>query len=136
VLEKVLGFLRRFLKLEFLKFVGYGAVSYLLAVGTTTLLTRVLHLDRKLAYAIAQGTVLCVNFFVNKFFIFEPSKKRNPFLQFAFFAAGNAGFRLVDWGLFSLLSLLFKSIPIPVAAFLSALSVLPLKFLFMRKGVF
>jgi putative flippase GtrA len=134
VLEKVLGFLRRFLKLEFLKFVGYGAVSYLLAVGTTTLLTRVFHLDRKLAYAIAQVTVLCVNFFVNKFFIFEPSKKRNPFLQFAFFAAGNAGFRLVDWGLFSLLSLGIKSIP--VAAFLSALSVLPLKFLFMRKGVF
>ena len=135
-MTRVVRFLKRFLKPEFLKFVGYGAVSYLLAVGTTTLLTKVLHLDRKLAYAIAQVTVLCVNFFVNKFFIFEASKKRNPFLQFLLFAAGNAGFRLVDWGIFSLLSLGIKSIPVPVAAFLSALSVLPVKFLFMRKGVF
>src|SRR4030042_5104551 len=133
-MSAVLRLLKRFLKPEFLKFVGYGAVSYLLAVGTTTLLTRVLHLDRRLAYAIAQVTVLCVNFFVNKFFIFEPSRKRNPFLQFAYFAAGNAGFRLVDWGLFSLLSLGIKSIPL--AAFLSAASVLPFKFVFMRKGVF
>ena len=134
-MTRVVRFLKRFLKPEILKFVGYGAVSYLRAVGTTTLLTKVLHLDRKLAYAIAQVTVLCVNFFVNKYFIFEPSKKRNPFLQFLLFAAGNAGFRLVDWGIFSLLSLVIKSIPVPVAAFLSALSVLPLKFLFMRKGV-
>ena len=133
-MSAVLRLLKGFLKPEFLKFVGYGAVSYLLAVGTTTLLTKVLHLDRRLAYAIAQVTVLCVNFFVNKFFIFQPSTKKNPILQFLLFAAGNAGFRLVDWGLFSLLSLGIKSIP--VAAFISAASVLPLKFLFMRKGVF
>jgi putative flippase GtrA len=135
-MSRAVPFLKRFLNLEFLKFVAYGAFSYLLAVGTTMLLTKVFHLDRKLAYAIAQVTVLCVNFFVNKFFIFEPSRKRNPFFQFFLFAAGNGGFRLLDWGIFSLLSLAIKTIPVPVAAFASALSVLPLKFLFMRKGVF
>src|SRR4030042_3281913 len=132
-MSAVLRLLKRFLKLEFLKFVGYGAVSYLLAVGTTTLLTKVLHLDRRLAYAIAQVTVLCVNFFVNKFFIFQPSTKKNPILQFLLFEAGNAGIRLVDWGLFSLLSLGIKSIP--VAAFISEVSVRPLNFVFTRTDV-
>ncbi len=131
---RLLGFFKRFLKPEFLKFVGYGVVSYLLAAGSTTLLVKVLHLDRKLAYAIAQVAVLCVNFFVSKYFIFQPSRKRNPLVQFLLFAAVNAGFRLVDWGIFSLLSLVIDSIP--VAVFISASSVLPFKFLFMRKGVF
>ena len=130
----MIAFLKRLLKPEFLKYAGYGAVSYLLAVGITTLLTKALHLDRKLAYGIAQVTVLCLNFLVAKFFIFEQSRKRNPFLQFLLFAAGNAGFRLVDWGIFSLLSLVIASIPL--TAFLSALTVLPLKYLFLKKGVF
>jgi putative flippase GtrA len=126
--------LKRFLKPDFYKYAGYGVVSYLLAVGITTLLTGGLHLDRKLAYGIAQVAVLCVNFLVAKFFIFEQSRKRSPLIQFLLFAAGNAGFRLVDWGIFSLLSLLIKSIPI--TAFVSALTVLPLKYLFLKKGVF
>ncbi len=131
---RVIRFLRRILKPDFLKYAGYGVVSYLLAVGITTLLTKVLHLDRKLAYGIAQVTVLCLNFLVAKFFIFEPSRKRNTLLQFLLFAGGNAGFRFVDWGIFSLLSLLIKSIP--ATAFVSAIIVLPLKYLFMKKGVF
>ncbi len=133
-MDWVVRFAKRFLRLEFLKFVGYGIISYPLAVGTTLLLTKVLHLDRKLAYAFAQVVVLGVNFLVSKFLIFEPSKRRNPFYQFGLFTGVNAGFRLVDWGLFSLLSLGIKSIPL--ASFLSAASVLPFKFLFMRKGVF
>ncbi len=131
---RLLDSLKRFLQPEFLKFLGYGVVSYLLAAGSTTLLVKVLHLDRKLAYAIAQVAVLCVNFFVSKYFIFQPSGKRNPLVQFLLFTAVNAGFRLVDWGIFSLLSLVIDSIP--VAVFISASSVLPFKFLFMRKGVF
>ncbi len=130
----MIAILKRFLKPEFLKYAGYGAISYLLAVGITTLLTRVLRLDRKLAYGIAQVTVLCLNFLVAKFFIFEQSRKRSPIIQFLLFAVGNAGFRLVDWGVFSLLSLFIKSIP--AAAFVSAVTVLPLKYLFMKKGVF
>ncbi len=130
----MIAFLKRFIKPDFLKYAGYGVVSYLMAVGITTLLTRMLHLDRKLAYGIAQVTVLCLNFLVAKFFIFEKTRKRNPFVQFLLFAAGNAGFRLLDWGIFSLLSLLIDSIP--VAAFFSALAVLPLKYLFLKKGVF
>ena len=43
------AFLKRFLKPDFLKYAGYGVVSYLLAVGITTLLTNGLHLDRKLS---------------------------------------------------------------------------------------
>ena len=131
---RLLDSLKRFLQPEFLKFLGYGVVSYLLAAGSTTLLVKVLHLDRKLAYAIAQVVVLGVNFLVSKFLIFEPSKRRSPFYQFGLFTAVNAGFRLVDWGIFTLLSLGIKSIP--VASFLSAASVLPFKFLLMRKGVF
>ncbi len=130
----VVGLVKRLLKPEFLKFVGYGVISYPLALGTTLLLTKVLQLDRKLAYAIAQVAVLGVNFLVSKFLIFEPSKRRNPFYQFGLFTAVNAGFRLLDWGIFTLLSLGIKSIP--VASFLSAASVLPFKFLLMRQGVF
>ncbi len=133
-MDWVVRFAKRFLRLEFLKFVGYGIISYPLAVGTTLLLTKVAHLDRKLAYGIAQVAVLGVNFLVSKFLIFEPSKRRNPFYQFGLFTAVNAGFRLLDWGLFTLLSLGIKSIP--VASFLSAASVLPFKFLLMRRGVF
>jgi putative flippase GtrA len=132
--EYLARLLRRFFQPEFLKFVGYGVVSYALAAGSTTLLVKGLHLDRRLAYAIAQVAVLCVNFFVSKYFIFEPSRRRNPFVQFLLFVAVNAGFRLADWGIFSLLSLAIESIP--VAVFISASSVLPFKFLFMRKGVF
>ena len=133
-MDWLVRFAKRFLKLEFLKFVGYGVISYPLAVGTTLLLTKVLQLDRKLAYGIAQVVVLGVNFVVSKFLIFEPSKRRNPFYQFGLFAAVNSGFRLLDWGIFTLLSLGIKSIPL--ASFLSAASVLPFKFLLMRKGVF
>jgi putative flippase GtrA len=125
---------KRLIQSDFLKFVGYGPLSYLLAVGMTTLLTQVLHFDRKLAYGIAQIVVLCANFLVSKFLIFKQVRKTSPFLQFLLFAAVNAGFRLMDWGVFSLLSLLHWSIPL--TAFLSALSVLPLKYLTMKKGVF
>jgi putative flippase GtrA len=125
---------KRFIQSDFLKFVGYGPLSYLLAVGITTLLTQVLHFDRKLAYGIAQIVVLGANFLVSKFLIFKQVRKTSPFLQFLLFAAVNAGFRLMDWGVFSLLSLLHKSIPL--TAFISTLSVLPLKYLTMKKGVF
>lgn len=118
---------------SFARFVAGGAIIYAISCSLTLLFHELGGLSRFAAYALTQACLPFIAFFVNRQWTFRATGDARRML-FRFLLA-NASFRVVDWCLYALVTLLFEP-PIIVAITVANLIVFPAKFFFYRDRVF
>jgi putative flippase GtrA len=84
-------------------FILCGLPAFLLAIPLNWVLVEKALLAKPLAYAIVLVTQVTINFFMARHFVFKPTTDRSPQAQFALFLVGILGFRVLDWGLYTLI---------------------------------
>ena len=119
---------------KLVRFVFWGACSYLLAFSVMYVLTRVLGMANKPGYAVTQAVILPVNFLLNRYLVFS-STSQGMFRQSARYLAVNVTMRFVDWLVFAFAEGIL-GLPDYVAIGCGLCCAYPLKFAAYRIGVF
>jgi len=89
---------------KFLRFMCAGIPAFLVAFGLNYLLVTQLAAPKPLAYALALIVQLGINFFICRYFVFAVHPTFHAVKSFLVFFNGVAFFRLLDWGLYVLLT--------------------------------
>jgi len=119
---------------RFLRFVFFGAVSYLCTLGLASIFIHLMGIANAKSYALTQVVMFPVNFFLNRHFVFQSRQESHLWQGFKFLSAYFL-FRFVDWLVFVMFNGPF-GLPYYQAIILGMSSVYPLKFLTYRSAVF
>jgi putative flippase GtrA len=91
------------LLVQLLKFLLAGLPSFLVAVPINWLLVEKVALYKPVAYMITLLIQVTVNFFILRKFVFIKDEADNVFKLFLKFLWGIAIFRLLDWGVYTIM---------------------------------
>lgn len=117
---------------KLLKFFAAGLPSFLIAIPLNWLLVTRAGWPKPAAYAVVLALQVTINYFACRFFVFDAERGGGLWKSFAVFVNGILLFRLLDWGVYSLLTTQFDLPFIGVQLFNVALFGL-LKFEFSRR---
>jgi putative flippase GtrA len=117
---------------KLLKFFAAGLPSFLIAIPLNWVLVTRAGWPKPAAYAVVLALQVTVNYFACRYFVFDSGQGGKLWKSFAVFVNGILLFRLLDWGLYSLLTTRFGLPFIGVQLFNVALFGL-LKFEFSRR---
>lgn len=116
------------------KFVGFLAVglpAFALAIPLNWFLVEFCALPMPLAYAVVLTIQVAANFFMCRWLVFSQGNHKSTGRQFAEFFSGIMGFRIVDWGLYSLIVHFFPGFYLGIQIF-NVLLFSALKYRFSR----
>jgi len=116
------------------RFLLGGIVTYGITLSLMAFWSGVIDVPRLFAYALTHATALSLAFVLNRRWVFRATAGRR-LTQGLRFALAQAGFRAVDWALFTAISLAFLP-PVFVGVLLANVLVLPAKYVFYRNHVF
>lgn len=85
------------------RFLVWGLPAFVVSLLLNTLLTTTLGWPKPVSYLVALYVQLSINYFVCRRIVFDSDPDAPMLRQYAQFMAGVAFFRLLDWGLYSLL---------------------------------
>ena len=86
---------------RFVKFLGAGLPSFLVAVPLNYALVTYVGLPKAVAYAIVLVFQVSVNFGMCRWLVFKARNERHVAVQFSQFLASILGFRVLDWALYA-----------------------------------
>lgn len=132
----LIALLKKYAKINFLRklinFLIAGLPSFFIALPINYVLVTYFNFAKPLAYIIVLLIQVVINFFMLRRFVFKKHSTEKIYLQFIKFFSGISFFRLLDWGLYSLVvsftSINFIFVQIANVAIFSVL-----KFLFSKK---
>jgi putative flippase GtrA len=124
----------RFLGSSAARFLLGGVVTYAITLALMAFWLGLVGAPRLVAYALTHATSLCVAFVLNRRWVFRATAGRQV-TQGLRFALAQAGFRALDWCLFTLISLAFLP-PVFLGVLAANVLVLPAKYVFYRHHVF
>lgn len=87
---------------KLIKFLASGLPAFSLAVPLNYLLVERVHLHYALAYGVVLFFQITVNFLICKHFVFPNQGTRHWLVQFWQLGTGSLGFRVLEWGVYSL----------------------------------
>lgn len=116
------------------RFLLGGVVTYGITLTLMAFWLGFVGAPRLVAYALTHVTALSVAFLINRRWVFRATAGRQV-RQGLRFALAQAGFRALDWCLFTLISLAFLP-PVFVGVLAANVLVLPAKYVFYRNHVF
>jgi len=116
------------------RFLAGGLATYAINLSLTWLLVTALSVPKVLAYALTLASVLLVGVSLARYWIFR-ARSESLAKQGITFLVASAGFRALDWALFSTLILAFDPV-LPVAILTANVLVLPAKYWLFRNAVF
>jgi putative flippase GtrA len=90
------------------KFFVAGVPSFLLALPLNWLLVARAGWPKPAAYALVLVLQVTINYFACRYFVFETGQRTSLWRSFAVFVNGILVFRLLDWGMYSLLTTQFN----------------------------
>ncbi len=88
---------------KFLSFISLGLPAFALAIPLNWFLVEFCAFPKPFAYAVVLTIQVAANFFMCRWFIFSAGNLKSMGRQFVEFFSGIMGYRIVDWGLYSLI---------------------------------
>lgn len=92
---------------KLVKFFAAGLPSFLVAIPLNWLLVTRAGWPKPAAYAVVLVLQVTINYFACRFLVFETTREAGLWKSFAVFVNGILIFRLLDWGVYSLLTAKF-----------------------------
>ena len=118
---------------KLLKFLVVGLPAFLIAIPLNLILVEKLFWPKPAAYALVLVVQVTLNFFACIYFVFKRDASKSLRSQFILFMSGILSARVMDWGVYSLLTWLGMNYI--VVQFLNVTLFSVLKFSFARRTI-
>jgi putative flippase GtrA len=115
------------------KFLAIGIPAFLIAIPLNYFLVEKLLWPKPAAYALVLLVQVTINFFACILFVFKRDESKSLRSQFVMFMSGILTARVLDWGIYTLLTWLGMNITL--AQFLNVVVFSITKFTFARKAI-
>jgi putative flippase GtrA len=119
--------------LKITRFILYGIPAFLIAIPLNYFLVQKLLWPKPAAYALVLVVQVTINFFACILFVFKRDESKSLRSQFVMFMSGILTARVLDWGIYTLLTWLGMNITL--AQFLNVVVFSITKFTFARKAI-
>ena len=116
-----------------LRFILFGIPAFLIAIPLNWFLVEKLLWPMPAAYALVLVAQVTINFFACSLFVFKRDESKSLRSQFVMFMSGILTARVLDWGIYTLLTWLGMNITL--AQFLNVVVFSITKFTFARKAI-